>query len=1408
MRQSDININKKRDELAGIYAELPLLDQQIVQLLSVIYEPTNRASILQCLNQLAVQDTDYKSFKADNLKHHINNLLDLGILLQERGKGPQCHPLIADMATRDVVKIGKFETIAQVIQKMLPIFTFASGRPRFKSEEQVLREARIGFYRQDLTFFIKQIEAYHQDIGDKGNLSLSKVLQIICNDPFDVDWFRTLPSDLYELALVNILSDSILELSSSEAAFEMLQEDCSSNNPRCNDYLRVVLAEQLLLRSCVEEVPSVLEPIAENNQDSAASYWGWLAFLQGDYAQAIVDYTRALAWLRKNKHKRKYFTSITGLFFILALLQDGSSERLQEAQGYTQHMVSQSDHWLRSTYLFLDNLLQIRQGNLSSKASLLGLPLYLYEGQHSFTILLGAFCKYWIDADQAQQVLPRVLVPLCQQATRSGYHWFAMETAELLANLESGDVTDSRYEKQAHILREGSGIYPLIKIMRTQEPWELCLNALAHLQQETSAAVAASELRLVWFITLSGQKWVLQPREQKMTLKGRWSKGRPIALKRLYSQPGEFGYLTVQDLRVCSQIETYSSHEYYGYYNKTEYRFGEQAIVALVGHPLVFWEEAPTTRVEIVKGEPELLIKKGKGKQLTLTFSPKFERNQDTVIVKETPTRLKIIEITSNHRHIANIIGEKNRLTVPERAKEQVLAAINAVSGLVTVHSDIGGGVANAMEVPAQAIPHVHLLPAGEGLKAAVLSRPFAQGGPYYQPGSGGETVISEIDGQRLQTLRNLKQERQLAQAAISACPTLVRQTSQDSEWLVEDPGNCLELLLELQDLGEAIVLEWPEGEKLKVNHRADLNQFQLQIKRQRDWFAATGELKISDDVVLDMQALLALLEQTPSRFLPIGEGQFIALTHEFRNRLDELRAYSEKQGKGLRFHPLTTLALEDMVDDVGKLKVDKHWKAHLQKLKDVQTLQPKLPSTLQADLRDYQQEGFDWLARLSYWGVGACLADDMGLGKTLQALAVILTRAPQGPTLVIAPTSVGLNWMSEAQRFAPTLHPLQFASSNRQKLLDQLQPFDLLVCSYGLLQQEDVAQMLAKVEWQTIVLDEAQAIKNTATKRSQAAMNLQAGFKLLTTGTPIENHLGELWNLFRFINPGLLGSLERFNQRFANPIEKYQDHQARHHLKKLIQPFLLRRTKNQVLEELPSRTEITLQVELSEEEMALYEALRRQAIANLADTDVQAGAKHLRVLAEIMKLRRTCCNAQLVMPEAPPASAKLKLFGEVLAELLANHHKALVFSQFVDHLHILRDYLEEQKIAYQYLDGSTPAKLRHQRVNAFQSGEGEVFLISLKAGGTGLNLTAADYVIHMDPWWNPAVEDQASDRAHRIGQQRPVTIYRLVAKNTIEEKIVDLHRHKRDLADSLLEGADMSGKISTNELLKLIQEG
>jgi len=377
----------------------------------------------------------------------------------------------------------------------------------------------------------------------------------------------------------------------------------------------------------------------------------------------------------------------------------------------------------------------------------------------------------------------------------------------------------------------------------------------------------------------------------------------------------------------------------------------------------------------------------------------------------------------------------------------------------------------------------------------------------------------------------------------------------------------------------------------------------------------------------------------------------------------------------------------------------------------------------------------------------------------------------------------------------------------DRQAILAAAGPFDLVIASYGLLHSESEA--FAGVAWNTAILDEAQAIKNRATKRSQAAMGLQASFRLITTGTPVENRLGELHTLFSFINPGFLGSLDHFRTHFADPIERQNDPDARDRLRRLIRPFVLRRLKSAVLRDLPSRTEIPLHVELSPEEAAFYEALRQRAVDNVAkaaEESAQPGQAAIRILAELTRLRRACCHPKLIDAETTLPGSKLRVFAETLEEILAGRHKVLVFSQFVDHLAIVRQHLEAEKISYQYLDGSTPAAKRQESVRDFQAGVGDVFLISLKAGGFGLNLTAADFVIHLDPWWNPAAEDQASDRAHRIGQLRPVTIYRLITTGTIEEKIVHLHHRKRELADSLLEGTDSAGRLTPEEMLELLR--
>ncbi len=1393
MKDSTVG-SRSRAQLIDAYQELPSIEQKMVRLFSVVYAPINRTNILTCLNQVLSKE---QSLTAGKLKPHLDRLLQEGLLLEDRRFELGCHPLISEVATWDTVQRQEFPRFVTVISKNIPIKTSYSGTRRFASRNELVRELRIGIYRSDIAFVARQLDDYNQFNYDQ-EFSFPRILNSICNNPFNLELFQTFDQELADLVLNSIFSEAIFQLSPTTEVFNWLQQYALTS--KSNDFRSRLLISQLLMRGRLADAIDCLERF-DKNLDTL-TYWGWAKFLAGDYVLSIDYFAQALAGLRKQSGKRNgYFDTLEGLFFIFALLHEGSAASLQQAKDYTTQMSKQKGHWLQNSYGRLKCIIGLQQGDMTQKTAILNMAIPPFSYVSSIEILVAALCLGWTDREVAKKNLPKLIAPLYQQAIAGGYQWMALEVSAILAQL------NNKYRSAADILQKDLEISPIVNLIPYQEPWELCLTALTQLNAPpplNANSIPITGKRLVWFTTFYGNNnYFIEPREQKINVKGDWSKGRPIAIHRL-TKLSDFDYLTAQDTMICAGIETTYVSGYYG--GDRDYSFSDESIIALIGHPLVFWADSPTIAVEVVRGEPALFVQKT-STGISLQLSPSVTKSQKIVVVKETPTRIQVIEVTANYQKVADLLG--SQLNVPEEAKDRVLAAIDSIASLVTVHSDIGGGVGNAETVDANPQPHIHLLPAGAGgLKVAVLVRPFDQHGPYFQPGQGGVMVIADIDGQKFQTSRSLTAEKELAQSVINACPTLESWESENSEWLIGDPEACLELLLDLQALEEQVVVEWPEGEKLKIKQRADSQSFNMRIERQRDWFEASGELQLDDNQVLDMRQLMDLLAGSNSRFIPLGDGEFLALTASFRKQLDELRAFSQPQGKGLKFHPLAGLAMEDVFADIGNLTADHHWQAQVQKLQDLKTFQPKLPSTLQAELRDYQLDGFRWLSQLAHWGVGACLADDMGLGKTLQALALILTRAVVGPTLILAPTSVCTNWLGEVDKFAPTLNVIQLGISDRQQTLDKLQPLDLLICSYGLLQQEDVSDMLAEVEWETIVLDEAQAIKNGATKRSQAAMRLQGKFKLLTTGTPIENHLGELWNLFQFINPGLLGSLDNFNQKFANAIERNQDKLARARLKKLIQPFILRRTKTQVLAELPSRTEILLHVQLSKEEQLFYEALRREAIEKITNSDAKAGQKHLQVLAELMRLRRACCNAQLVKPGVNLASSKLELFGETVKELLDNGHKALVFSQFVDHLQIVKKYLEERQISYQYLDGSTPAKDRKKRVDAFQAGEGDVFLISLKAGGTGLNLTAADYVIHLDPWWNPAVEDQASDRAHRIGQLRPVTIYRLVAKGTIEDKIVDLHQHKRDLANSLLEGTEMSGKISTNDLLQLIREG
>ncbi len=1376
-------VRDDRQQLIDAYEKLAPPEQVILQLLSIIYDGVTKNPLLDCTRHCCLPPFDLKGFTMPGLTALLNRLSTVKLVVKSNHQF-RCHPLVVEEATRQAIQDGHFEALATAVQHAIKVPGWDSDYPYFYTYRQCLRELRIAFHRRDTQRAQHILEICVRQFP--GEYHRYPPWLLIFNNPFSADGLRALPDELLSEALATIFTAGLRDFEPTTEALALAETLVAEN--RCAEIARYHLAEHSLL--CGDSARA-RQYLGEHDTDYDQALRGWMAFLEGADEAAIQHYEIALKLLRQRTRKRKiFFNHLAGVFFILALLASGTAARLrQAAEAIAPTFDKNARYPFALVYLSLLEVIEIQQGSRKEPTPL-AVSIQRPAGDRFFQLL----ALFWLNAAEPQTLREPVEI-LLSLASESGYRWIEVELTDLLEHLHHH--REGLRDSPAMQRNGGRG---LVQLFRRKAHWEHALSALLDLSQTSREPPAAAvQTRLVWWLRWHESGYcTLIPREQKRDARGFWTRGRPIALKRLYSRAERLDFLTSQDVAACAGVRP--SHS--SYYGPTNYDIDPQkALPLLVGHPLLFWEHAPDVRVELVRGEPELLIIPH-GSQWRLELSPKALAGETLKVIKETPTRLKVIVFGEAHQRILSILGEG--LLVPATAETQILETVAGLSSWVTVQSSVGAGVGNLEEIAAESKPYIHLLPFGAGLKVELLVKPFATGGSYYRPGAGGERVIAEIDGRRLQTRRDLKLEQRQATQVIKAVPTLSRQLTVSGEWLLADPETCLELLLELQVLGDQAIVEWPEGERFKIGQQASLDQLRLNIKRQRDWFEFGGELPLAEDQVLNLRQLLALIEQAPGRFVPLGEGRFLALTREFRQRLEEINGLGEPTGKGVRLHPLAALALETFVAEARTVKGDADWQTHLRRLHEAETLQAAVPSTLQAELRDYQAEGFQWLTRLAHWGVGACLADDMGLGKTVEALALILGRAPDGPTLVVAPTSVCLNWLDEIRRFAPTLNASVFGGGDREQTLARLGTFDLLVCSYGLLQQE--VERLAKIQWRTIVLDEAQAIKNPGTKRSQAALSLRGDFKMLLTGTPIENHLGELWNLFRFINPGLLGSLEDFNQRFTTPIERDQDARARHRLKKLIQPFILRRLKSEVLEALPPRTEILRRVELGAEEMALYEALRQQALARLAKQEGDDHQKPLQILAEIMKLRRACCHPSLVLPDTDLGGAKLAAFEDILDELLENRHKALVFSQFVDHLAILRATLERKSIVYQYLDGSTPGPERKQRVDAFQAGHGDVFLISLKAGGLGLNLTAADYVIHMDPWWNPAVEDQAADRAHRIGQQRPVTLYRLVAKGTIEDKIVALHHHKRDLAERLLEGTGATGKISAEELLGLLQ--
>jgi SNF2 family DNA or RNA helicase len=541
-----------------------------------------------------------------------------------------------------------------------------------------------------------------------------------------------------------------------------------------------------------------------------------------------------------------------------------------------------------------------------------------------------------------------------------------------------------------------------------------------------------------------------------------------------------------------------------------------------------------------------------------------------------------------------------------------------------------------------------------------------------------------------------------------------------------------------------------------------------------------------------------------------LASNEILILPEAWFARYRSMFEFGQSSGERIRIHKQHFSQVDDSVRGFHKDTLEK-----LEALNSVETL-PEfgLPSGLHASLRSYQLEGFRWLCFLQKNGFGGCLADDMGLGKTLQAIAVLLRSKELGQvtdtekltSLIVVPASLLHNWFRECQRFAPGLKVLMHVGNQRNRELTNFSYYDLVISTYHTVRQDSL--QLSTFNFHYIILDESQMIKNPSSKLYNAILSLQAINRVVLTGTPIENSLTDLWSQINFVNPGLLGTLGFFKRSFVHPIEKKGDEERENKLKELINPFILRRTKLEVARELPPVYEQTRYVNMTESQHRLYEEeksrVRNALLENIEEIGLERSS--IMVLQALTRLRQIANHPDLLEDYQGEDSGKFTEVYRDIESVVSEGHKVLVFSSFVKHLDLFKSRLEQDGTGYAYLTGSRSQGQRKEAVHNFQTNkECPLFLISLKAGGVGLNLTAADYVFILDPWWNPAAEMQALNRAHRIGQENSVFVYRFISNDSIEEKILSLQERKQELADTFVTSNNPLKSLSEEELMDLI---
>lgn len=1096
----------------------------------------------------------------------------------------------------------------------------------------------------------------------------------------------------------------------------------------------------------------------------------------GNYLQSLKWFEQALKIQNKiGTHKYYFDNSLYTYFLMLSYIHVADSEESEEAKALCQKRLLafsttidvQMSETLQAPRIIVEDY---RDANKKLHRDLVA---KMYNASASgvqppisrlFAFLIANFLGFSTAGMNAEECVPQLAI-------------LRHELSKYL-NLSEED--------SKHLCRI-YGQKPALTSIYHKAEWEFLLEEMTNEIEGGTVANDKPTVRLMYTRPFMESDTIIV-REQTKLKNGNWGNGKIVNDVKYRS--GMMDCMNNADRRILSRM-MHSPH--------FNLRLCDVIEEMVDDDRLYYGNTAPFEPVKVDVDKPYLIVEKEGDAFIVKSNIPLGKILDDLIIVDESPTHYTIIrlpkEIQSQYQRLLQIGS------FPLEAEDSLRAFLPKLGGKVEIHSSLIEGGSTLPIVDGNSKVGFKFIPKqGSHYDVKCFVRPLEGGRHTYKLCSGNNVIIDENENGRVRVKRNFA----LEESNLDIVRAFWEEQGYDfDEQNTYPPEFMLDLVRFIQQNSDTFFAEWPEGRSMKVRSlRRGLATWNGVLKERGQWFDIEGEISIDENTTLNISELLDLIGKSHGKYIQLNDGEFLALSESLEKQLRALDVVINRDKGKICISPFSAaLMTDDVLSGDINFKLDEKLTKMRKRILDSSNYCPEIPKELNATLRPYQADGFQWIARLNSWGAGALLADDMGLGKTIQTIAFLLLKKDEGPSLVVAPASVAPNWKTELEKFAPCLNVeiLNFAP-DRQRLIKEAKAGDVIVATYGMLLsiQDDICQKY----WNIACLDEAHIIKNRGAKTSAAAMKIKADNRVMLTGTPVQNHLGELWSLFQFVNPGLLGTYENFSHKYIVPIEGYQNKERQEQLDSIVHPFMLRRTKKSVLKELPEKTEIYHTVEMSDEELAIYEGIRAKAERILRERDETVD---MNVLAEIMRLRQAACSVELIEPKWKGDCSKITALVELLQGVIEGGNRALVFSQFVSFFDIVRRELDSRGMEYFYIDGSIPVKKRTEMVDAFQNGEKAIFLISLKAGGLGLNLTGANYVFHLDPWWNPAIEQQATDRAYRIGQQQAVTVYHLVSHHTIEEKIIRLHQTKRDLADNILAGTDMSYKITGKDLLEMV---